>query len=354
MDIPVLQSVDNTSVLWNGKKYLFFGGYDYHRHSLHPEVIDAFQRASIEYGINSGGSLWTTGTHPLHKKLESVICNFLNIEAAALFPSCYLANQSLIQFFPQNNYDIFYPEVSHPSLKPPVYTNCYSYSDLNRLNTELKKSHKSLIISESIINNGNTIAPIDQLIQKHSNVVCIIDDAHGIGVIGESGRGILEEAKAHHQNNLVTGSLSKGIGVFGGFIGGSKKWINKIKQLSSVYQGSSSLPLPVCAAAIKSIQILMTNTKKIRSLRENSISFKENLLSDGIDIELSPTPIITINVENENLIKELKDNMLKNGIFPSIISYPGNLKGNLLRIAISSLHTHEDLNNLSSVLLSSL
>ena len=349
MDIPVLQSVDNTSVLWNGKKYLFFGGYDYHRHSLDPEVIAAFQRASIEYGINSGGSLWTTGTHPLHKKLESVICNFLNIEAAALFPSCYLANQSLIQFFPQNNYDIFYPEVSHPSLKPHVNTNYYSYSDLNRLNTQLKKPHKSLIIAESIINNGNTIAPIDKLIQQHPNVVYLIDDAHG-----KSGRGILEEAKAHHQNNLVTGSLSKGIGVFGGFIGGSKKWINKIKQLSSVYQGSSSLPLPVCAAAIKSIQILKTNTKKIKNLRKNSISFKENLLSGGIDIVISPTPVIAIKIENENLIKELKDNMLKNGIFPSIISYPGNLKGNLLRIAISSLHTHEDLNNLSSVLLSSL
>ncbi|MBH50237.1 MAG: hypothetical protein CMG69_05765 [Candidatus Marinimicrobia bacterium] len=354
MDIPVLQSVDRTSVLWNGSKYLFFGGYDYHRHSIHPEVIAAFQRASIDYGINSGGSLWTTGTHPLHRKLESSICNFISVEAVALLPSCYLANRSLIQYFLQNVYDIYYPEVSHPSLKPPVNTVCYSYSDLNILDINLKKSHKPLIIAESIINNGNSIAPIDQLIQQHSNVVCIIDDAHGIGVIGKTGRGILEEAKVHHLNNLVTGSLSKGIGVFGGFIGGSKKWINKIKQLSSVYQGSSSLPLPVCAAAIKSIQILKTNTKKIKNLRKNSISFKENLLSGGIDIVISPTPVIAIKFENENLIKDLKDNMLKNGIFPSIISYPGNLKGNLLRIAISSLHTQEDLNNLSSVLLSSL
>ncbi|SVE16948.1 uncharacterized protein METZ01_LOCUS469802, partial [marine metagenome] len=120
MDIPVVQSVDRTSVLWKGVKYLFFGGYDYHRHSSHPKVISAFQQAAKEFGINSGGSLWTTGTHPLHKKLEKEICGFVDSEAVALFPSCYLANQALIQYFSGNNYDIFYPENSHPSLKPVI------------------------------------------------------------------------------------------------------------------------------------------------------------------------------------------------------------------------------------------
>jgi len=354
MDIPVLQSVDNTSVLWDGKKYLFFGGYDYHRHSLNPEVIAAFQRASIDYGINSGGSLWTTGTHPLHKKLETVICNYINVEAVALFPSCYLANRSLIQFILQNNYDIFYPEGSHPSLNPPVNSISYSYSNLDKLNTDLKKSKKPLIIAESIINHGNAIAPIDQFIQRYSNAAYVIDDSHGIGVIGETGRGVLEQFKIYHLNNLVTGSLSKGVGVFGGFIGGSAKLINEIKQLSSIYQGSSSLPLPVCSAAIKSIQILKTNPDKIKELQKISLSFKKTLKTVGIDIEISATPVIALKIEKEILVKELKNNLLKNGIFPSIIRYPGNLKGNLLRIAISSLHTQDDINNLSSVLLASL
>ena len=348
MDTTVLQSVDRTFVLWKGEKFLFFGGYDYHRHSSHPKVISAFQRAAKEYGINSGGSLWTTGTHPFHKKLEKEICEFLDCEGVALFPSCYLANQALTHYFIGINYNIFYPENSHPSLTPII--NAQPYSELDELKSALNNSENSLILVESIIDNGNEIAPLDQIIECVPGTQIFIDDAHGISVVGRMGRGIFEYFKLEKTNIIRSGSLSKGIGVYGGFITGSKQFIETLKNTSPIYQGSSSLPIPVCAAAIESIKMLKYEQEKISKLQNTAISFKDSLISKGVRIPLSETPVCALNITESCHIKEIKENLIKNRIFPSLIHYPGSPPEGIFRFAISSVHSKDQTDNLLSVL----
>ena len=354
MDIPVLQSVDRTSVLWKGVKYLFFGGYDYHRHSSLPEVISAFQQSAKEFGINSGGSLCTTGTHPFHKKLEKEIGRFIGFEAVALFPSCYLANQALIYYFNNYNYDIFYPEKSHPSLNPNVNGKSYSYSKLEKLESSIEKTENPLIIAESIINHGNEIAPLDVMMRRIPQAHFLIDDAHGIGVIGEKGRGICEHFKLDKSNIIYSGSLSKGIGVFGGFITGSEQFIEKVKNTSPIYQGSSALPIPVCASAIKSMQILTNKPEMIIKLKKTAISFKNSLITEGIKIPLSETPVSALNITDNIKVKKVKENLVKNRIFPSLIHYPGSPNCGIFRFALSSVHSQDQIDTLLSVLLSTL
>ncbi len=352
MEIPVVQSVDRTFVLWKGVKYLFFGGYDYHRHSSHPKVISVFQQAAEEYSINSGGSLCTTGTHPLHKKLEKEICGFIESEAVALFPSCYLANQALIKYFIENNYDIFYPETSHPSLK--TFTNAQSFSGLVELESAAKSSKNPLIIAESIIDNGNEIVALDQIIESMPQAKILIDDAHGIGTIGKKGRGICEYFNLDRTNIVSSGSMSKGIGVYGGFVAGSKHIIDTIKNVSPIYQGSSALPIPVCAAAIKSIQILSKEPEKILKLQNTAIHFKESLISKGIHITLSETPISAFAISDPIQKEEIKKNLIRNKIYPSLIHYPGSPPEGIFRFALSSVHSEDQINNLLSVLVSTL
>jgi 8-amino-7-oxononanoate synthase len=354
MDTPVLQSVVRTSVLWQGNKLLFFGGFDYHRHSSHPKVLSTFQQASKEFGINSGGSLWTTGTHPFHKKLEEEIGRFIGFDEVALFPSCFLANQTLIHHFIKNKYNIFYPNHSHPSLKPFASGKSYSYSDLDKLESSVEKTEKPLIIAESIINHGNKIAPINEMMRRIPHAHFLIDDAHGIGVIGKKGRGVCENYDLNKTNLLITGSMSKGIGIFGGFIAGAEQIIQKLKNTSPIYQGSSALPIPVCAGAIKSIQILKNEPEKISNLQRTAISFKESLITNDLKIPLSKTPVSALNITDNDLLKKLKENLLINGIFPSLIHYPGSPARGIFRFALSSVHSQEEVDRLFSVLVSTL
>jgi len=348
--VPVLQPIDRTYVLWKGKRYHFFGGYDYHRLSSHPDVVKALQTAGSRYGISTGGSRTTTGTHPLHLQLEKALAQFFDTESSVVLPSGYLSNLALLQVI-SSQYDLFFiDENAHPSLmdailltrkNPILFRHCQG----KHLHSLIRKHHSSkaipLIITEGTNNIGSDLAPLNEYLhiaEKHNGQL-MVDDAHAAGVLGKTGKGSWEEARISRDRILQTGTLSKAFGIYAGFITGNEELTKKIKDKSNIFQGSSALPLPLCAAAICSISILSQNPHLIIRLQNKSRSIKTKLRSLGLDIPISPTPVIALTISSKKKVRILKNVLLDHKIYPSFIRYPTAPEGGYFRFALSSAHT---------------
>ena len=354
IDIPVLQPVDRTYVLWEGKRYHFFSGYDYHRLSSHPDVVKALQTASSRYGISTGGSRITTGTHPLHLRLEEALAQFFDTESAVVLPSGYLSNLALLQVVSPHYDPFFIDEYAHPSLmdailltrkNPILYHHCHG----KHLHSLIRKHHSSkaipLIITEGTNNTGSDLVPLNEYlhITEKRDGQLMVDDAHAAGVLGKTGKGSWEEAGVPRDRILQTGTLSKAFGIYAGFITGSEELTQKIKEESNIFQGSSALPLPLCAAAICSISILSEKPHLITELQNNSRSIKTKLRPLGLDIPLSPTPVIALTISSIKKVRILKNVLLDHEIYPSFIQYPTAPVGGYFRFALSSAHTDNQL-----------
>ncbi len=357
MTTPILRPIDKTNVFWNNQKFLFFGGYDYHRLSWHKEVIEALNDSNNIYGINSGGSRSTTGNHPLHIELENKLSDFFNTESAVLLPTGYLANIALLQSI-HTEYDmIFIDDNIHSSildainmLKPIIIKfDSLLINDLQtKMETHCTSNIHPLIITEGIGTpiNGN-IPPLGDYLKLAEifNGTVISDDAHSVGILGKTGKGTWEHFNLSKKNLIQVGTLSKAFGVYGGFIVGDKKLISKIKQ-SNVYIGSSAYPLPLCRASIKSLQILKNNPQKIVDLQKRSISFKLRLNKIGFKINVSPTPIIGIAFKNQNINHKLKNILIENKLYPPFIKYQNGPQNGFFRFTLSSEHSDEQLEEL--------
>jgi len=357
MTIPILQQVDKTYILWNTKKILFWGGYDYFRLSWHPEIINALNRSNNVFGINSGGSRSTTGNHPLHVELENKLAEFFAADSAVLLPTGYLANISLLQSIHAEYDIIFVDENIHTSIldaikltdKKVIKFKSLDANDLKtKMGTYCKGDIRPLIITEGVGSpmNGN-IPPLDKYLKlaEQFNGKVISDDAHSVGILGKTGKGTWEHFNLSRNNLIQVGTLSKAFGVYGGFIVGKKELIRKIKN-TNVYIGSSAFPLPLCKAAIKSLQILKENPQMILDLQKRSLIFKKRLNEIGFNVTVSPIPVIGLNFKNNNQNQILKNILIENKIYPSFIKYFNGPKNGYFRFALSSEHSDEQIEKL--------
>jgi 8-amino-7-oxononanoate synthase len=354
-DVPVLQAVDPTHVEFEGDTYLFFGGYDYHRLSWHPEIMDIMDQAARKYGINSGGSRCTTGNHPLHLDLERTLSRFFNLEDAILLPTGYLANIALFQGL-RNHFDIvFIDEKSHPCIRNgtkvsgletciyPHMNGDYIEKTVKNLPSEKKRF---LIVTEGTGSVYSPIVPADRymdIAEKYDGML-LVDEAHTAGILGRTGRGIREHFDLSSDRYLISGTLSKAFGTYGGFIAGEKKWIEPVRCSAHAYQGSSAFPLPLCAAGIKALEIIDNTPERVQTLQKTSLNLKTHLRKKGFQLPLSPTPTIPVLYNTKEQTEKLKVLLKKEKIYPTYITYPGGPKEGYFRFALSSVHTREEIN----------
>ena len=357
MITPILQQIDKIYTLWNNKKFLFWGGYDYFRLSWHTEIIDALSASNNIYGINSGGSRSTTGNHPLHIELENELSKFFDANSAVLLPTGYLANIALLQSI-HTEYDIiFIDENIHASIldtikltnKKIVKFTSLADNDIKiKMEIYCKSKTRPLIITEGTGTpiNGN-IPPLDKYLKlaEQFNGTVISDDAHSVGILGKTGKGTWEHFNLSRKNLIQVGTLSKAFGVYGGFVVGNNELIKKIKN-SNVYIGSSAYPLPLCKASIKSLQILKDNPQMILNLQKRSLSFKKELNAIGFNVNISQIPVVGINFQDKNKNQNLINILIENKIYPSFIKYFNSPKNGYFRFALSSEHSEEQIKKL--------
>lgn len=355
---PPLQQVDRTFVLNQGRKLSYFGGCDYFRLSSHPQVLQAAEGGLRRYGLNVSASRITTGNHQLYENLEKQIARFFGAPSATLASNGYVPNLMVAQALAGQFSHALIDERAHGCLAdaaqlldcPIVKFRNQDAADLARILKRLGNI-RPIILTDGMFSHDGTLAPIKQyLAALPAGGMILLDDAHGAGTLGKTGRGTLELAGVPGTRIIQTITLSKAFGVYGGAVLSSPELRSAIISKSRLFSGNTPLPLPLANAALKSLAILAAD-KKMRARLQRNISFvKDSLCRAGYPMVDSPAPIIAIVPTSAKETARLKKRLLAASVFPSFIKYPGGPENGYFRFAISSEHTHKQLRMLINAL----
>jgi glycine C-acetyltransferase len=315
----VLDSPVGAYVKINGKKYLNFSSNDYlglaNDQRLKKKAILAIKK----YGISPAAVRTIAGTTTLHKKLEEKIAEFKKTDLAILFQSGFAANISVI---PPVSFEgeIFSDELNHASIidgckLSKAQTVRYSHSDMEDLEIRIRNSKvkNKVIVTDGVFSMDGDLAKLPQIVKiaKKYNCLVVVDDAHGEGVLGKNGRGIVDHFGLHGQVDIEIGTMSKAFGVVGGYAAGKKEIIELLSQKARPYLFSSSMTFPDVAACLESINIVSKSNKLIKKLWNNSHFLKANLRKLGFDIGASVTPITPIMLFSEETAQTFAEELFK-------------------------------------------
>ncbi|MDX9777551.1 MAG: pyridoxal phosphate-dependent aminotransferase family protein [bacterium] len=351
MKIPVLQASDPLHVVWEGRDYLFFGGYDYHRLSRDPAILRAAEETLHRHGLSSGGARITTGTHPLHLALEARLSSFLGTEDSSVLPAGYLANLALFEALSTEDFLCYFHPECHPSLKTAIRMSGLPRiaipPDPEELGAEIAWNEKRpLIVSDGVYGSLPPLPEYLSLAERYNGML-VVDEAHALGILGKHGRGAAEHFGLKSERIILSGSLGKAVGAAGGFLSGPKRYIDPVRNTCS-YGTTSALSLPLASAAIAALDYLAANSAMIAGFRKLCIKTKKALLAMGYPVPPIPTPVISISMPDMNTSEALKNVLVDAGIYPSLIAYPG--KKDYFRFALSSRHRESDIRLLLEVL----
>ena len=357
-----LQQVDRTFVLHCGRRLSYFGGCDYFRLSSHPVVLAALREGVEKFGLNVAASRRTTGNHALYEELEYEIAEFFGVEAAVLLPSGYTANLAAAQLLACNFFThVLADERTHLSLKDawrmlecdsPLHVLGHRDARGAALTAKLLgKPAKLILLTDGLFSHSGQVAPLDEYLRLlPKNVPLLVDDAHGAGTIGPTGRGTVEFLGVRSPRIIQTITLSKAFGVYGGAVLASRRFCEHVVALSRVFIGGTPLPLPLANAALASLRILRDDTSLRRRLVFNAGYVKAALREAGIELSDGPGPIVPLIPRNDRERAALQRRLFAANIHPPFIRYPGGNDKGYFRFAISSEHTAAQLDGLVTAL----
>jgi 8-amino-7-oxononanoate synthase len=356
---PELRPTGRTRIVLDGREYLFFAGNDYHRLASHPEVVRAACETAAAGGLSSAGSRTTTGNHPLHVELERALARFLGTEAAAILPAGYVSNAAAVEAVSADFHRCFIDTAAHSSVAAAVaglprdsvhrFASCDPEDLERRIEGHLRRGERPLVLTDGVFPGNGRIPPLGEyrrVLLGYKGAGLLVDDAHGMAVVGPTGKGSVEEEGLPPGSAISTGTLSKGFGAFGGVVAGSASLIEALRTRSMAFVGGTPVPPPLAAAALRSIAILEADPGMISRLRERVLRAKDRLRALGIDIPPSPAPIISVALGDEERNGRLRDHLLAAGIYPPLIRYPGSPPGGHFRFTLSSAHSDEEVERL--------
>jgi len=335
--IRVLQGPSTPWCTVDGKKVLMFCSNNYLGLSTHPRVKEAATRAVQSHGAGSGSVRPIAGTMDLHVELETRLAQFKHAEASLVYQTGVAANSGLIPQLSGKGDLLISDELNHGSIIDGVRLShgeraIYKHvdtRDLQRVLDEAEKHSPSyrriLIITDGVFSMDGDIAPLDEIAKlgaEHGAMV-YVDDAHGEGVLGEGGRGIVSHFKLGRDKiHVEMGTFSKAFGVVGGHVSGSRDLINFAYNRSRTWILSGSHPPAVAAACIAAIDVLESEPQHVRTLWEHTRDFKKAMKDLGFDIGNSETPITPLIVGESGIAKKLSARLFEEGVFALSIVYP--------------------------------
>jgi 7-keto-8-aminopelargonate synthetase-like enzyme len=353
-----LRFIDRTRVLSGGKAYLFFAGTDYHRLGSHPEVIRAFQEAALAEGLSCAGSRVTTGNHPLLDQLEAGTAAFLGAGSAALCSGGYLANTVAVEAIGAHYQRFFVDAEVHASMAqavaglPRERVHPFQGADPPSLGRELalhlRPRERPLVLTDGVVSGSGALPALGaywELIRDRGGKL-LVDDAHGLGVVGATGKGSPEQAGLPAEAWIQTGTYAKAFGVFGGLVAGSASLAAQVVARSRAFVGATPMPPPVAAAALRSMALLRAHPQWITGLQARTLAARRRLAELGFPAVDSPAPILSVTHLDVGKNRRLRTLLLKAGIYPSFINYPGSPPGGHFRFTLSSVHTDEEVERL--------
>jgi 7-keto-8-aminopelargonate synthetase-like enzyme len=356
----ILKSGVSNWVNLDNRTYSYFAGNNYLGLANHPKVKRNAINAIEKYGVNFSASRQTTGTSELHLELEQLLSEFNNKEASVVFASGFMGNRILLHALRDQYSAIFLDELSHPSILdgiPADVSNLYKYGHCNteHLESQLKinKGFSPLIVTDGVFPLTGEIAPLDKItrLAEKYNAIVIVDEAHATGILGKNGRGTVEYFGLDGVTNVYqSGTMSKALGAYGGFISANYEIIDSIRENSSLYCASTALPPPIAAAGLSAITIIRQEPELRLKLIENANQIRAGIKNLNFHTTSDSTPIIPVFLSSEQIAQDLSAYLKENNIIVPYVKYPLKMDKFIVRITASAIHTTDQIAELLSVL----
>ncbi|MGP6220253.1 glycine C-acetyltransferase [Caldiplasma sukawensis] len=351
-----LESSQGAYIKIGGKIVLNMCSNNYLGFANHTEIKKAVIDAIETYGIGAGAVRSIAGTNELHIKLEEKLAKFKHMEAAIVYQGGLLANLGTIPVLVNKEDLLFSEELNHASIidgmrlssaKRYVYKHLSTEDLENNLKEHRKEGKKALIVTDGVFSMDGDMAKLDELaeIKEKYDAMLYVDDAHGEGVLGKNGRGIVDHFGLSHKVEVEMGTFSKALGSMGGFVAGSSKLIELLKQRARPFLFSSGLNPADTAAVIKAIEIMERDDSYIKRLWNNARKLQDGLKNSGFELTNTKTPITPVLIKDEKKTQEMSKLLYEQeNIFASPIVYPTVARGMArIRLMPSALHSDEEI-----------
>ena len=358
----IMSGAPGPEAVINGRKCVYFGGTGYFALQGSPALVRAATAAMKEYGVHAAASRSGYGTTRLLLDTEKKLAAYFGTQDALYFASAYLSGLFMAQGL-ADRFDVaFADETSHFSVldgayaarKPVVLYRHRDAGDLRaKLKSRLKPGLRPLVITDGVFPTYGEIAPLPELLKElapYGGLLCV-DDAHGVGVLGRRGRGTCEHFGLQPSDNLImSGTLSKAFGGYGGFIPASSAIIQRLKLRAGAYGGASAVPAPLAAASLTGLELVRRHPEWRARLKHNTARLKQGLRKLGIDAGTFPFPIATWTLASAEEMLRVQRELFARGIAIACINYVGAPQGGVLRATICSAHTDAHIDHLLAAL----
>lgn len=353
--IRTIESPQGAWLVVDGKRVLNFCSNNYLGLANHPRLVQAAQKAVQAFGVGPAAVRSIAGTMSLHVELERRLAAFKGVAAAITFQSGFNANGAVIPALIGKEDVIFSDELNHASIidgcrlsggRIVRYAHT-SAEDLERVIRENQGTYRrAMIITDGVFSMDGDIAPLDKIYDvAHSyDLLLMVDDAHGEGVLGRGGRGIVDHFGLHGKVDIEVGTLSKAFGVMGGVVAGDATVVEWLRQRGRPFLFSSAVTPPDAAACIAALDLLEESTELVDRLWENARYFKAQMKTLGFDTGQSTTPITPVMLGEAPLAQQFSRELFEEGVFAMALGFPTVPRGKArIRVMISAAHTRQDL-----------
>ncbi len=355
----ILETPAGGRVRMDGKEVVNLASNNYLGLANHPKVKEAALRAIEEWGVGAGAVRWIGGTMTVHQELEERLAGFKRTEAVLVFTGGFTANAGTIPAVVTDKDVIISDELNHASIIDGVRLSAakykksegfvYPHKDMEALEGILKRTQefgKRMIITDGVFSMDGDIAPLVEIVElaERYDAFVMVDDAHASGVLGKNGAGTASHFDLYGRVDIQLGTLSKALGVIGGYIAGSAALKDWLINRGRPYLFSTGHPPVVAAALIAAIDVMENDPEPMRRLWENTRWWKSALQEAGFDTMGSETPITPVYVGEERAAQEMERALWDEGVYALSIVYPTVGRGKArIRTMPSAAHTQEDL-----------
>ncbi len=352
--IRTIDSPMDGHITVDGKRVLNFCANNYLGLANHPRLREAAKRAIDQYGIGPGAVRTIAGTMALHVQLEQRLAQFKGAEAVITLQSGFTANLATIPALVGKGDVIFSDRLNHASIIDGCRLSgakivAYEHNHVDDLRAKIAETSdygRRLIISDGVFSMDGDIAPLPELVAvaKEHDILLMVDDAHGEGVLGKGGRGIVDHFGLHGQVDIEVGTMSKAFGVVGGIVAGRQVIIDWLRQRGRPFLFSSAMTVPDVAACLEAVDMLEESEALVQRLWSNAAVFKREMQTLGFDIGHSETPIVPVMLGDAHLARQFSKALFDAGVFAMAIGFPTVAKGAArIRVMNTAAHSQDDL-----------
>jgi 8-amino-7-oxononanoate synthase len=348
-----------THITIDGRELVAFGGCNYLGLGSDARVAASLSRAAALHGLSTTASRETTGNSLVHEALERELAGFVGQEAAILSAEGYTANFVALQTIARTCRVALIDEHAHRSLRHAAVAaglQVFAYEHLSPESAGwLARQHADqgvAILTDSVFAADGAVAPLPGLLSclPATRSVLVVDDCHGFCVLGNGGRGAVDHFGMRDPRVVITTTLAKGLGCYGGAVLGSRAFVESAQEHAWVYRSSTPLPPAIAQACRTAIEILRSEPVLVDRLRANASAARAGLMELGLPVPASGVPIFTFGLTPAARMEKMHRMMADLGVFAPVIAYPGGPGERYFRVVVNAAHSPEDVRVLLRVL----